>query len=112
MDDELVVREAERFLASFTTSDLTYRDAVTIMSGIDSGEYVCVATWGAAAEMLPNDEPEPWPVRLRVRSADGDEAEAYLSVAEAGEVCRALRAAMRRARSYPQPRDASEGTAI
>jgi hypothetical protein len=100
---EAVLREAENYLRSFTMSDLIYRDSVTIGGSLDGDEYVCVATWGAADELGKNDVPEEWPIRVRVHDADDNEAGAYLSLVEADELCRAIRAAMRRARRYPQP---------
>lgn len=102
--DDAVLREAENYLRSFTKSDLIYRDSVTVGGSLDGDEYVCVATYGAAEELTrKNDVPEEWPIRLRVHDADGNEAEAYLSLVEADELCRAVRAAMRRARQYPRP---------
>ncbi len=49
--------------------------------------------------------PEAWPIRLHVHDSDGQEAGAYLSLVEVDELCRAIRAAMRRARRYPQPEE-------
>ena len=103
MSDERIVREAEDFLSSFTTSDLTYRDSVTVGGTIDPAEYVTVATWGAEDELGVNDDPEPWPIRVRVHNADDDEAGVYLSIDEAKQLARELWNAVRRAKGYPQP---------
>jgi hypothetical protein len=102
--DDRIVREAETFLRSLTRSDLNYRDAFTVWGGIDDGEWVAVATFGSADDLTgSNDEPEPWPIRLRVHSSDDAEAEAYLSIDEANGVINALRRAIYRANSYPKP---------
>lgn len=102
-DNERVVREAEDFLSDFTRSDLLYRDSVQVGGELDANEVVCVATYGHADELLANDEPERWPIRVSVRNADRDEAGAYLTIAEADLLCREIRKAIRRARAYPQP---------
>lgn len=106
MDEPKILREAEDFLSSLTRADLIYSDSVTIGRSLDYDEYVTVATFGAADDLAcPNDEPEPWPIRVGVQNADRDTAEAYLSIAEAKELARALMDAIRRAKGFPQPGD-------
>lgn len=106
-EHERIIREAEQYLSSFTTSDLVYRDSLTIGGSLDPGEYVTVATWGREDELGQEDPPEAWPLRVRVRSEDGDEASAYLTVSEGKELARALLDAVRRARTFPQPDEAA-----
>lgn len=99
-----VLNELANIVDAITTSDLIYNNSSTTWSSLDGGEWVAVATYGAADDLVcENDEPEPWPIRVRVHSADHDEAEAYLSIDEADELCRNIRAAIRRARKFPQP---------
>lgn len=102
-EEMAVLREVATLVDSITRSDLIYRDSVTTWSSLDSEEYVCVATYGAEDELQENDEPEGWPIRVTVHSADGDEAGVYLTLEEADHLCRSIRAAIRRARKYPQP---------
>lgn len=102
-NEEQVLRQLESIVDQITTHDLTYRDSVTIGRSIDFDEWVAVATWGAADELQENDEPEPWPIRLRVHDTDGDESSAYLSLSEARQLVNALRRAIHRAERFPQP---------
>lgn len=103
--DDRAAREAENYLHSLTRSHLVYQDPVVIGRSLDFNECVVVATWGAEDELGTNDEPEKWPVRVRVQNADGDDAEAYLTVHEAQQLVDALGDAIDRARTYPQPED-------
>lgn len=97
-------KEAERFLRSLRQPDLIYSDPVYVDHSMGVGDWVAVATFGAADELLENDEPEGAPIRLRVgQDEDQVEAEAYLSVEDAEAVVEALRAAIEKARTFPQP---------
>lgn len=96
--------EAERFLRSLRRPDLIYADPVYIDHEMAMGDWVAVSTFGAADELTgANDVPEIAPIRLRVGcDDDGREAEAYLSIRDAEAVIKALRAAIKKAKTFPQ----------
>lgn len=111
MSGDEAAREAEDFLKGLREPDLTYRDPIYVdcVTGPEE-EWVAVAAWGAADELLANDEPEIAPIRLRLHEADQDEAEVYMTTREAEDLIAALRVVIDRAASFPQPPAPEETT--
>jgi hypothetical protein len=99
------VAEAENFLRSFRQPDFVYKHTDYIeCDGPGFSDWVAVSTFGSTEDLAAqNDEPETHPIRVRVHSDDGDEAEAYMTLDEAKELLNALRRGIRKAEGFEQP---------